>query len=192
MSHSRFFDPRPHAEVERAPIALQQLERVEVARAGVRIPRRDHAAFDALDDPYDRCSDPNGPIEPVVLLVLPAAVDVEQHAEPARIDAHLRLGLDPLERCGRHDRHRLALNLPRVVELHQTNATARELGQRRGPRTIDDMPVDESAVVIEADARAGADIAEDLETVWQTHRERFVAWVVLGRERARPRVLRAP
>ena len=85
-------DGRVDAEVDRlavadAAVALDQPQRVEVALARFRVARRHGAARHRPADAENRLADPQPAAVPGVLLVLVAAVEVEEHAEPPRVDA---------------------------------------------------------------------------------------------------------
>src|SRR5207342_810841 len=85
----------------------ENVERRQVAHAGLRMAASDDAAAGVASDGDDRLADADAAADPLVLLVRSDPVDPEQHPEAARVD---RLG-DPgrlahrLERAPGEDRN---------------------------------------------------------------------------------------
>src|SRR5438270_10639492 len=84
-------DLRVDAEVDLAlarvaAVILDQLQRVEVTLAGVRVARGHGAAFDRTADPQHSVAYAYEAGIPLVLLVRAAAIDREQHAKASGVD----------------------------------------------------------------------------------------------------------
>src|SRR5918912_1167544 len=70
----------------RAAVVPDHPQGVEVADARVGVARGERAAVDGAADADARVADPEDAALPLVLLVLAAPVEREQHAEPAPVD----------------------------------------------------------------------------------------------------------
>src|SRR6266511_14292 len=79
-------------------------QRVEVGHAGLRVLRRDRAAAHIAEQTDESLADLDGPLDPAVLFVRSAAVDLEQHPEAAAVDG------DALAGSARQLRERRARN----------------------------------------------------------------------------------
>src|SRR6185503_4269487 len=77
--------------------------------------------------------------DPGVLDVWRRVLELEQHAEPARVHgAGTEHGADRLQRAVRDERRRLARPGPaRPVAAHDDDLAAQELAERRSPRPDD-------------------------------------------------------
>ena len=124
------------------PVAGEELERVEVGDAVVRVARGHDAAADvAVQRDDHRIADRNAVSEPRVLLVRLDPVDLEQHPEAAPVDRLVGSGLraQPLERRHARPPRRpaaavVAAILCAALRPEQRQRLAGELGDRVLPR----------------------------------------------------------
>ena len=125
-----------------AAVGRDRPERVEVRRAGLRVLGRDRAAADVPADPDHGLADPEVLLDPAVLLVWLAAVELEEHPEAATVHrlALLAFPAELGERCGRDQRHVAAGAVDREPgrRLDEAKRLARPPGKRdsdQGPST---------------------------------------------------------
>ena len=121
-----------------AAVGHEHPQRVEVARARGGVARRDRAAVDRAAHLEHSLADAEAPALPRVLLVLAAALELQQHPEPPRVEpGHAGLAREAPQRGARDERHRLRHR--RAVELaanqpHRLAASC-ESGASHGPGT---------------------------------------------------------
>ena len=93
---------------------------------------RHHTAADIADERHDRVADLDAAAEPLVLLMRPDAVDLEQHAKTTPVNRARHAGLlpQPLERAVGDQRHRAAAGAP------VDRAALRPQERQRLPRVV--------------------------------------------------------
>ena len=144
-----------HAAIQKADMEAWP----KFAKAGTKINR-----LPAEDLPkFQRLADSHVPLDPRVLVVGRASVELEEHAEAASIDGVLLAALSPelLERRTRNERDMAtgAIDGGARRRLHERERTAREFRQRLRPRALDDASLDGSPVEVGRDGLAETDLA---------------------------------
>ena len=173
------------------------MERVEVAAAGLGAGRRDRAAGDLLERPHHRVTEPDLAADPLVLLVGPDAVDVDEHPEAPpvhRLDP--RLPRELRERRLREDRHRAARTVDRTraaaLGLEQPDAASEVRGHGLRPRADDEPAAQRPAEEVGLDGAVRLDDALGARPVREAQRESARLGVPLGGDRDEPRVAERP